>query len=164
MSKKIEAKDLIEKIERLARERMAKGPVVDLGAVRDLKAQKTKPAVLVIEDDETMRNALQRILESENLEVRTAADGTQLGQALGNKRVDLILMDVGLPWINGYELARMLKAHPDLKSIPLVFVSGRTADSDIRQGFESGADDYIKKPFDIDKVKKTVRTLLELNR
>jgi len=46
----------------------------------------------------------------------------------------------------------------------LIFVSGRTTDDDIRQGFAAGADDYIKKPFDIDKIRKTVRTLLELNR
>lgn len=164
MSTKIDAKDLVAKIERLARERMASGEVVDLKSVRDLKNRKVKPSVLVIEDDETMRVALKRILESEGLDVRTAADGTQLGDAIGDKPVDLIILDVGLPWINGLELAKLLREHEALKSIPLVFISGKTSEFDVKRGFEAGADDYIKKPFEIDKVKKTIRTLLELNK
>lgn len=163
MSKKIDAKELVAKIERLARERMASGDVVDLKSVRDLKEKKRKPSVLVIEDDDTMRAALKRILESDGLDVRSAADGTQLGEALGDVTVDLILLDVGLPWINGLELAKLLKEHEALKEIPLVFISGKTSEFDIKRGFEAGADDYIKKPFEIEKVKKTVRTLLKLN-
>jgi len=162
MSKKIDAKDLIDRIEQLARERMASDDVVDLASVRNLKAKKTKPSVLVIEDDETMRAAMKRILESEDLDVRVAADGTQLGEALGDRQVDLILLDVGLPWINGLELAKLLKEHVALKNIPLVFVSGKTTELDIKRGFEAGCDDYIKKPFEIENVKKTVRTLLKL--
>lgn len=163
MSKKIDAKELVAKIERLARERMASGDIVDLKSVRDLKEKKRKPSVLVIEDDDTMRAALKRILESDGLDVRSAADGTQLGEALGDVPVDLILLDVGLPWINGLELAKLLKEHEALKDIPLVFVSGKTSEFDIKRGFEAGADDYIKKPFEIEKVKKAVRTLLKLN-
>lgn len=164
MSKKLDAKDLVDKIERLARERMAEGQVVDLGALRQLKAQKVKPSVLVIEDDETMRAALKRILETDGIEVRTAADGTQLGAALDNKMVDLIMLDIGLPWINGFELAKLLKEHPVLKSIPLIFVSGHTTDADVKQGFSVGADDYIKKPFDIEKVRRAVQVLLKINK
>jgi two-component system aerobic respiration control protein ArcA len=163
VSKKIDAKELVAKIERLARERMASGDVVDLKSVRDLKEKKRKPSVLVVEDDDTMRAALKRILESDGLDVRSAADGTQLGEALGDIPVDLILLDVGLPWINGLELAKLLKEHEALREIPLVFISGKTSEFDIKRGFEAGADDYIKKPFEIEKVKKTVRTLLKLN-
>ena len=75
---------------------------------------------------------------------------------------DLILMDVGLPWLNGFELGQMLKEHRDLRKIPLVFVSGQTDDEDVKKAFEIGADDYIKKPFEIDKLKKTVQTLLKI--
>lgn len=164
MTKKIDAKDLVAKIERLARERMASGEVVDLNSVRDLKNRKSRSSVLIIEDDETMRAALKRILESENLDVRTAADGTQLGEAIGDKPIDLILLDVGLPWINGLELAKLLREHESLKDIPLVFISGKATEFDIKRGFEAGADDYITKPFEIEKVKKTIRTLLELKK
>lgn len=163
MSKKIDAKDLVAKIEKLARERMASGDVVDLRSLRELKERKKRQSILVVEDDDTMRAALKRILESDGFDVKSAADGTQLGDALGEMSVDLILLDVGLPWINGLELAKLFKEHEALKEIPLVFISGKTSEFDIKRGFEAGADDYIKKPFDIEKVKKTVRTLLQLN-
>lgn len=153
----------MQKIERLTKERMSQESVVDLRSFRDLKKKETPRTLLVIEDDETMRNALKRIFEGEGLVVKTAADGTQLSHVLDDNPIDLIVMDVGLPWINGLELAKLLKDHDDLKHIPLVFVSGKTSDFDVKRGFEAGADDYIKKPFDIEKIKKTVRTLLKLN-
>jgi two-component system aerobic respiration control protein ArcA len=110
-----------------------------------------------------MRHAIKRILESEGHVTKLAADGTELSTALDDHPVDLILMDVGLPWINGFELAQMMKEHRDLKKIPLVFVSGKASDDDMKKAFDIGADDYIKKPFDVDKLKKTVNTLLKIN-
>ena len=92
-----------------------------------------------------------------------AADGTQLSSVLDDHPLDLIILDIGLPWINGFELAEMMKTHPDLKEIPLIFLSGRTSDADVKRGFEVGADDFIKKPFDLEKVKRTVNTLIHLN-
>lgn len=162
MSKKIDTTDLVKKIEKITRERMREEAVVDLSKFRDKKKEAPK-TLLVIEDDETMRKALQRIFESEGMVVKTAADGTQLSDVLDDNPIDLIILDVGLPWINGYELAKLLKEHHDLRHIPLIFVTGKTGDLDVRRGFEAGADDYIKKPFDIEKIKKTVHTLLKLN-
>jgi two-component system aerobic respiration control protein ArcA len=163
MSKpKINTMDLVKKIEKLTKERMTKESVVDLKQFRDLKHRETPRTILVIEDDETMRNAIKRIFESEGLAVKTAADGTQLSLVLDDSPIDLIILDIGLPWINGLELAKLLKEHEDLKEIPLVFVSGKTSEFDVKRGFEAGADDYIKKPFDIENIKKTVNTLLKL--
>lgn len=165
MSKsKINTKDLVKKIERITKERMTQESVVDLRQFRDLKNRETPRTILVIEDDETMRNAIKRIFEAEGLVVRTAADGTQLSLVLDDNPIDLIILDIGLPWINGLELAKLLKEHEDLKQIPLVFVSGKTSEFDVKRGFEAGADDYIKKPFDIENIKKTVHTLLKLNK
>lgn len=165
MSKpRINTKDLVTKIEKLTKERMTKESVVDLGSFRDLKKKEAPKTILVIEDDETMRNALKRIFEADGMMVKTAADGTQLSVVLDDNPMDLIILDIGLPWINGLELAKLLKEHEDLKHIPLVFVSGKTSEFDVKRGFEAGADDYIKKPFDIDQMKKTVHTLLKLNK
>lgn len=161
---KINTKDLVKKIERITKERMTQESVVDLKQFRDLKKKETPHSILVIEDDDTMRSALKRIFESEGWQVKSAADGTQLSTVLDDNPIDLIVLDIGLPWINGLELAKLLKEHDDLKQIPLVFISGKTSDFDVKRGFEAGADDYIKKPFDIEKIKKTVRTLLELQR
>jgi len=162
MSRKINTTDLVKKIEKLTKERMSKTDVVDIGGIRKLRERKIQRTILVIEDDETIRNGLKRVFEGEGYRVLAAADGTQLSSVLDDAAVDLIILDVGLPWINGYELAEMMKANSDLKEIPLVFLSGRTSDADVKKGFEVGADDYIKKPFDIDKVKKTVNTLIHL--
>lgn len=163
-SKKIDTKDLVHKIERLTKERMAQNDVVSLADVRKLKTKPPMHSLLIIEDDETIRSALRRLFEGEGYRVLTAADGTQLSDVLDDHPMDLIILDVGLPWINGFELAEMMKAHDDLKDIPLIFVSGRTSEEDVKRGFAAGADDYIKKPFDLEKIKKTVRTLIELAR
>lgn len=163
MSRKINTKDLVEKIERITRQKMAQEDVVSLDDFRDLKNVMEHKTILVIEDDETMRGALKRILETEGYKVRTAADGTQLSMVLDDNPIDLIVLDIGLPWINGFELAQLLKEHEDLKKIPLIFVSAKTSEEDVKRGFAVGADDYIKKPFDIEKIKKTVKTLLKIN-
>lgn len=161
--KKINTKDLVNKIERMTKARIASQEVVPLDQFREAKKKLDPKVILVIEDDETMRMAMKRILETEGHVLKLAADATELSTALDDHPVDLILMDVGLPWINGFELAQLLKEHKDLKKIPLVFVSGQTSEADMKQAFDIGADDYIKKPFDVEKLKKTVETLLKLN-
>ncbi len=160
---KLNTRDLVAKIERLAKEKMRQEDIVPLKDFRNLKQRQNQKCILVIDDDETMRAALKRIFESENYRVKTAADGTQLSTVLDDSPIDLIVLDIGLPWINGIELAMLLKEHEYLKNIPLIFVSGKVGDLDVKRGFEAGADDYIKKPFDIEKIKKTVATLLKLN-
>jgi two-component system aerobic respiration control protein ArcA len=163
-NKKINTRDLVEKIERLTKSKMAEQDVVSLESFRDFKNKVDPYLILVIEDDETMRMGMKRIFESEGYAVRLAADGAELSTVLDDKPIDLIILDVGLPWLNGFELAQLLKEHKDLKSIPLVFVSGKSSEEDLKKAFELGANDYIKKPFDIEKLKKTVRTLLEINK
>ncbi len=159
----MDTSDLVAKIEKITKEKLTKAGVVSLDKYRELTKKEETHTILVIEDDETMRNALRRIFEAEGFKVLSAADGTQLSDVL-NEPIDLVMLDVGLPWINGFELAKLMKEHKDLKKIPLVFISGKTSEIDIKRGFQVGADDYIKKPFDIEKVKKTVRTLLELKK
>ncbi|MCK6598124.1 MAG: response regulator [Bdellovibrionaceae bacterium] len=164
MSKKINTKDLIDKIEKITKARIASQEVVSLDQFRET-VKKTEPKViLVIEDDETMRASLKRILEPEGYIVKLAAHGNELSEVLDdNTSVDLILLDIGLPWINGFELAELLKDHKDLKKIPLVFISGQATQEDMKKAFLVGAHDYIKKPFDIEKLKKTVKTLLKIS-
>ncbi len=162
--KKINTEDLVAKIEKLTKARMSEQPVVSLENFRDLKKKIESTVILVIEDDESMQSAMKRIFEHDGYIVKVASDGSELSKVLDDAAPDLILMDVGLPWVNGFELAQMLKDHKDLRKIPLVFVSGKSSDEDFKRAFDLGANDYIKKPFEVDKLKKTVETLLELNR
>ena len=161
--KRINTQDLVEKIEKITRARMASQEVVPLSDFRDFKKKIDPKIILVIEDDETMRAALKKIFEMDGFIVKLAADGTELSTAIDSQPPDLILLDIGLPWLNGFELGQMLKEHRELKKIPLVFVSGKTSDEDIKRAFEVGADDFIKKPFEIEKLKKTVATLLKIS-
>jgi two-component system, OmpR family, aerobic respiration control protein ArcA len=159
--KKINTQDLVSKIEKITRARMASEPVVALDSFRDFKKKMDPKVILVIEDDETMRSALKRIFEAESYIVKMASDGSELSKALDDASPDLILMDVGLPWMDGIELGQLLKEHKDLKKIPLIFVSGKTSDEDMKRAFEIGADDYVKKPFEIESLKNTVARLLK---
>jgi two-component system aerobic respiration control protein ArcA len=141
---------------------MTQQDVVSLDQFRKVQKKEDPRSLLIIDDDETIRAALRRMFESEGYKVITAADGTQLSDVLDDSPIDLIILDIGLPWLNGYELAKLLKEHEDLKKIPLIFLSGKTSELDVKRGFEVGADDYIKKPFDVEKMKKAVETLLRL--
>ncbi|MBK9294251.1 MAG: response regulator [Oligoflexia bacterium] len=160
--KTINTKQLVDKIEKMTKEKITKEKVVSLADYRNLKQKEVPKTILIVDDDETMRQALKRLFEGEGYRVRLAADGTQLSQVLEEGPIELIVLDIGLPWINGFELAKLLKENEELKKIPLVFISAKTSEFDVKRGFNVGADDYIKKPFDVDEVKNTVKTLLKL--
>lgn len=163
MTKKFSTSTLIQKIEKLTKQRMAEQPVVELNQFRDAKNKMNPINILVIEDDETQRTSLRRILESDGYTPKLAADAAELTQILDDDHeIHFIIMDVGLPWINGFELAQMIKEHRDLKSIPLIFLSAQAEDQDYEKARSVGADDYIKKPFDIEKLKSRIRELLAI--
>jgi two-component system aerobic respiration control protein ArcA len=157
MSKKFVTTDLINRIEKLTKQRMSEQPVVSLDQFRDAQKKMNPRNILVIEDDETQRMSLKRILEGEGYTPLMAADSAELTALLDeDKDIHLILMDIGLPWINGFELAEMMKQHPDLKKLPLVFLSAQAEEEDFARAREVGAADYIKKPFDIEKLKQVI--------
>lgn len=162
-SKGFSTSELIQKIEKLTHERMVGANVVDLAEVRILKHKLRPPTLLVVEDDESVRLVLRRLFEGEGFHVKTAGDGTQLCTVLDDQPIDLILLDIGLPWLNGFELAELLKSHRTLKNIPLVFVTGQTDQEYVQRGFDVGADDVIFKPFHLKKVLRTVRNLIQQN-
>lgn len=145
-------KSIRRKVEALKRQKIARHKVVNLADFRDLKAAIDVRTILVVDDDEIMRSALKRILEAEGYKVMTAGDGLELSKLLEVNRLDMILLDVNLPWVDGFELCRLIKAHHNLKGVPLILISGRKSKEDVELGFECGADDYITKPFDIDHI------------
>jgi two-component system aerobic respiration control protein ArcA len=165
MAKKFITSDLINKIEKLTKQRMSEQPVVNLDEFRGAHKKMNPKNILVIEDDETQRLSLKRILEAEGYTTLMAADSAELTALLDEeKELHLILMDIGLPWINGFELAEMMKQHPDLKKLPLVFLSAQAEQEDFDKARAVGAADYIKKPFDIEKLKTVISKLLSENK
>lgn len=164
MAKKFITSDLIKKIEKLTKQRMSEQPVVSLDQFRDAHKKMNPRNILVIEDDETQRLSLKRILEAEGYNTLLAADSAELTAVLDqDQNIHLILMDIGLPWINGFELAEMMKQHPDLKKLPLVFLSAQAEPEDYEKARAVGAAEYIKKPFDIEKLKQVIAKLLAVN-
>lgn len=129
-----------------------------------LAAPLTSPTVLVVEDDEANRALLTRLLESEGYRVRVAGDGEAGLQAVGTIRPDLVLLDVGLPRLDGYALTRRLRLDPHHATLPILLLTGRTALSDVVTGLNAGADDFITKPFAQPELIARIQSALRLRR
>jgi two-component system aerobic respiration control protein ArcA len=162
MAKFFDPKGFVHDLEEKLKTRVLSDTVVSIEALKNLK-KKIKKKILIIEDDHFVRESLRRTLELDGHYVILAADAMGLVSLMDQFPVDLIILDVGLPWLNGYELAELMQSHPETKKIPLIFVSGHGDITDMKRGFKAGAGDYITKPFEIDHVRRTVNTLIELN-
>ena len=106
--------------------------------------------ILVVEDQPAMQRNIRMGLEMSDYTVVVAADGIEALAVLNAQPIDLILADVGMPRMNGYQLYEELRRQPRWALIPLVFVSARALDSDIRYAKALGADDYLVKPFQLE--------------
>jgi two-component system aerobic respiration control protein ArcA len=152
---------LRRQIEAIHRKRITQEQVVDLGQFRSLRKELARPNILVVDDEEIMRNAMKRILEHEGYKVSLAEDALALSKVLESSQLDLILLDINLPWVDGLELCSILKKHPVWQRVPLILISGRRSELDIEKGFEAGCDDYIAKPFDLENMAKIVSNSLK---
>lgn len=139
-------------VEAVARRRLASQDIVDLSEFRSFKKEAVLPTILVVDDEEIMRNAMKRILESNHYKVITTEDALGLTKLLDSAHFDLVLLDINLPWVSGLELCAMLKGHPAMKHIPVVLVSGRRTTEDVEKAFAAGCDDFIAKPFEVDLI------------
>jgi DNA-binding response OmpR family regulator/DNA-binding CsgD family transcriptional regulator len=118
-------------------------------------------SVLVVDDDPEIIELLRTPLTREGYQVHTAADGDQALAILRQRRVDLILSDVDMPVMNGYELVRQVRRDPTMVEIPFLFFSALGKDENRLHGLELGANDYITKPFLSKEVCLRVRNVLE---
>ena len=115
--------------------------------------------VLVIEDDARWRTLVELSLEADGHIVLTAADGLA-GLALASEKPDVILCDVEMPRLNGYAVLEALRQQPELRAIPFIFLTARSARSDQRKGMVLGADDYITKPFEPRELIESIKGVL----
>lgn len=116
--------------------------------------------IIIVDDDRETRDLLALALGQEGFDVRQAANGLRLISSLAVDRPDVILMDVNMSWIDGFELCRAVKKNEDLAHIPVIFISGRTSSSDIRRGLEVGAVAYLTKPVDLEELARRIRELV----
>lgn len=116
--------------------------------------------ILIIEDDADLCENIKQIFESNNFKVYTALNGTE-GINIAKKRIpNVILCDIKMPGMDGYEVKKHLELDVSTISIPFIFLSGKAELKDIKYGLEIGADDYIIKPFNIDDLFNTVANRL----
>ena len=117
--------------------------------------------ILAVDDDENILNLEKTILGRNGFEVVTASKAQDALDLLEREPVDLMLLDVVMPELDGFELCRKIKADPRFKDLPIVFLTARGGGEALTEGFESGGVMYIRKPFTAAKLLAVVGTMLK---
>src|SRR5207244_9806800 len=119
-----------------------------------------KGKILVVDDEIYIVHILDFSLGMEGYEVVTALDGEQALEKARTERPDLIVLDIMMPKLDGYETCKMLKAEAETRNIPVILLSAKGRNVDQKVGFEVGADDYITKPFSPRKLVERINSIL----
>ena len=119
-----------------------------------------KPIILVVEDEGPLLTLLRYNLEKQGFRVEEAADGQEALMRVAEVRPDLILLDWMLPALSGLEVCRQIRRRPATRDLPIIMVTARTEDQDAVRALDTGADDYIAKPFAMDALLARIRALL----
>jgi DNA-binding response OmpR family regulator len=131
--------------------------------MRPMREQPTHPrSIMVVDDNPANLKLLEDMLLQHGYEVRSFPRGRLALRAADQEPPDLILLDINMPEMTGYEVSEQLKSSPRLSSIPVIFLSALNAIEDKVRGFRSGGVDYISKPFQFEEVHARVETHLKL--
>jgi two-component system phosphate regulon response regulator PhoB len=119
-----------------------------------------KPVVLVVEDETALQQVLAYNLERAGFGVEQAFDADEALTLIAERTPDLIILDWMLPYMSGLELCRQLRRRADTANLPVIMLTARTEEPDRLRGLDTGADDYITKPFSIDELVARIRAVL----
>ncbi len=122
--------------------------------------QEQRPRILYVEDDPSSARLVQRVLEAEGFEVRIVTDGISALEAARQLRPALILMDINISGLDGYEVTTRLRTLEELKEVPIIAVTAATLKGDRERALIAGCDGYIPKPIDVDRFPEQVRAFL----
>src|SRR4249919_1299882 len=122
------------------------------------------PLVMVVDDSVTMRKVTGRVLERHNFEVATAKDGVDALEKLDERVPDLMLLDIEMPRMDGYELATAMKADPRLRNVPIIMITSRTGEKHRQRAFDIGVERYLGKPYQEHELLRNVFELLAQER
>jgi chemosensory pili system protein ChpA (sensor histidine kinase/response regulator) len=126
-----------------------------------IEEQRTKPLVMVVDDSITMRKVTGRVLERHDYEVATAKDGVDAIEKLHDRVPDMMLLDIEMPRMDGYELATHMKADPRLRDVPIIMITSRTGDKHRQRAFDIGVDRYLGKPYQEAELLAQIAEVLE---
>lgn len=119
-----------------------------------------KPVILIVEDEAALAEVLQYNLERAGFEALSAATGEEGLLLVAEQRIDLILLDWMLPDVSGIEICRRLRRKPETRSLPVIMLTARGEEADRIRGLDTGADDFVPKPFSPDELLARIRAVL----
>jgi DNA-binding response OmpR family regulator len=119
-----------------------------------------KGKILVVDDEVYIVHILDFSLRMEGYEVVTALDGEQALEKVASEHPDLVVLDIMMPKLDGYDTCKRLKANAETRDIPIILLSAKGRNVDQRMGFEAGANDYITKPFSPRKLVEKINSML----
>src|SRR6202790_2081172 len=120
----------------------------------------TIPYVLVVEDEDALGALLQYNLDKEGYRVAVATDGEEALMLIDERLPDLVVLDWMLPKVSGVEVCRRLRARPETRNLPIIMLTARGEESDRIRGLDTGADDYVVKPFSMSELAARIRAVL----
>jgi len=126
------------------------------------KKQDKTPTVLIVEDDQPSLELLQAYLEDVNCETVLAHDGLEALEIIGKKTPDLVLLDIMMPKMSGFEVCKRIKNDPKTSDVPVIMVTALSEFGDIERGIDSGTDDFISKPVNKLELVTRVKIMLKL--
>lgn len=119
-----------------------------MGMLRPMAEKNAKPRILIVDDDSVILRLLQINFRLEGYEVDTASRGEEALQRVKDHLPDVVVLDVMMPGIDGWEVCRQLKENAGVSHIPVIFLSARAQEEDRQRGYALGVDEYVTKPFD----------------
>ena len=125
-----------------------------------MEGEAPAPRILIVDDDPVIVRLLQINFRLEGYEVDTASRGEDALEKVRANRPDVVILDVMMPGIDGWEVCRQLKENPAVRHIPVIFLSARAQDEDRQRGYALGVDEYVTKPFDPAHLVELVRRSL----
>ena len=126
----------------------------------DAAPAREQPVVLVADDDEDILGLVAFRLERGGYTVIVARDGEEALELAVRELPDLAVLDVMMPKVDGFEVTRRLRADEATSRMPIILLTAKSQDVDVQQGFDAGADDYIRKPFSPDELRARVQAIL----
>jgi DNA-binding response OmpR family regulator len=125
-----------------------------------MEREGSRPRILLVDDDPVIVRLLQINFRLEGYDVETASRGEEALERVRANKPDVVVLDVMMPAIDGWEVCRQLKETPSVKHVPVIFLSARAQDEDRQRGYALGVDEYVTKPFDPAHLVEIVRRSL----